>query len=216
MKTLPAFLIIILLVAGGVQAQDAPQPGSFPLRKNRGGVLSLGLRSTFSFFGDGGKAVGSGAGGQFRLQIADRVNTEWFFDYITTNIQGLANRRDYHIGWSVMLYPWLGRDRGRFEPVLPYIVAGHCFDLTRVGENRNPSNSARRFSSAIQTGAGAHFHISQHMDLSLQLQYMIHLGRHTHAHIENGQVIIETKKTGKVEGHLLGTVGISYKLYDLW
>ncbi|MGL4599812.1 MAG: hypothetical protein ACRCYO_19965, partial [Bacteroidia bacterium] len=39
--------------------------------------------------------------GQFRIRLTDRINTEWFADYISTNLNNLASRSDYHIGWSV-------------------------------------------------------------------------------------------------------------------
>lgn len=186
----------------------------FPMKKKRGGIFSLAARSTVSFFTE--SKPGTGAGGMFRLQLDNRVNTEWFLDYITTDIGGLAHRRDYHIGWSVMLYPWISKNVEKFEPVLPYLLAGHCFDWTTVVENANPLNMGKRFSSAIQAGAGVHFHLTQRLDITMGLQYMIHLGRDIHADIENNEVIIEKSPKGRVEGHFLGTIQVGYRIVDIW
>ena len=58
--------------------------------------------STFNWHHDEG--TGLGVGGQFRIQFADRVNSDWFFDYIKSDIGDFASRTDYHIGWSVIYY----------------------------------------------------------------------------------------------------------------
>lgn len=203
--------LLLLVASQQVSAQHA-----FKQRGNRGGILSLGVRTTFSLFGDGTGDVGTGVGGQFRLQVIDRVNTDWFSDYITTDIKGVASRTDYHIGWAVLAYPWLSKRKDRFEPVLPYIAAGNCFDFTRVVENRNRNNAAERLSTAIHVGIGAHFNITQHFDLTLNILYMIHIGKDVHADVTNGLVVIERENAASIEGHLLPTLSMSYKLGDLW
>lgn len=98
---------------------------SLELNGGQGGLFSLGVRSTFSTFnGHANESMGYGLGGQFRIQFADRVNSDWFFDYLNSDIGDFAHRTDYHIGWSVMYY---FTDKP-FPPVKPYILAGHCFD----------------------------------------------------------------------------------------
>ena len=73
------------------------------IKKNDSGLFSLGARTTISTFNHGefGNS-GFGIGGQYRIQLADRVNTDWFLDYITGNMEDLAFRTDYHFGWSVL------------------------------------------------------------------------------------------------------------------
>ncbi|MEY4602923.1 MAG: hypothetical protein RIT43_215, partial [Bacteroidota bacterium] len=107
------------------------------LKGNQGGIFSLGVRTTVSAFNDGLNGnSGTGVGGQFRLQFADKVNSDWFFDYITSDIGEYASRTDYHIGWSVLFYP--GKE---LTPrCRPYILAGHCFDYSRLEDNSNRSN----------------------------------------------------------------------------
>ena len=200
-------LTILLLGMYQLHAQD------IPLKGNQSGLFSLGVRSTTSIFDHDQFGIqGFGYGGQFRLQFADRLNTEWFFDYMRGNNQGLVSRTDYHIGWSVMYY---FTDK-MSPPVKPYIVAGHCFDRTELTDNSNRSNTITRGSSAIQAGAGVHFNLSPRMDITLLGQYMFHLGPDVHAHIHDSEVSLESHKGTGIEGHVLVNIGINYKIADLW
>lgn len=183
------------------------------LKKTESGLFSLGARSTLSLFNDGNKSdYGAGVGGQFRLQVSERVNTDWFFDYLTSDIKNLGNRSDFHIGWSVLFYPWLKPN----QLVKPYFLAGHCFDYSRMVANAVPQNFAERWSSAVQFGIGTHFNLTQRLDLSLTSQYMIHLGNHIHAEIHDDMIHFHEEKGGTLEGHLLITIGLNVKLFDLW
>ena len=201
-------LVIILLLPGFGICQP------LKVKKTYGGIVSLGVRTTISTFngGDFGN-TGIGAGGQARIQVSDRVNTDWFFDYITANIGDFASRTDYHIGWSVLFYPTKKAD----VLIRPYILAGHCFDHTQLRENADFSNNIKRGSSAVQAGGGFHLNLSQRMDISFTSQYMIHLGEDIHAErLESGVVAFEKHKGAGLEGHLLFNIGINYKIADLW
>jgi hypothetical protein len=183
------------------------------LNKSESGLFSLGARSTVSLFNDGNKSdIGSGVGGQFRLQVSERVNTEWFFDYLSSDIGKLGNRSDYHIGWSVLFYPWLKENQW----LKPYFLAGHCFDYSRMVANAVPANFAERWSSAVQFGIGTHFQLTQRLDFSFTGQYMIHLGNHLHPEIHQDMIHFHEEKGGTLEGHLLLTFGLHVKLFDLW
>ena len=49
-----------------------------------GGRLSLGVRSTVSAFNDHpDETIGTGVGGQFRVQLSDRIQTEWYADSLS-------------------------------------------------------------------------------------------------------------------------------------
>ena len=202
------YLIPFLLVAGIASAQP------LTIRKNEGGLFSLGARTTISTFNHGefGNS-GFGLGGQFRLQLSDRINTDWFLDYITGDLDDLAFRTDYHIGWSVLFYPLKPKEN---QKVKPYILAGHCFDYSILKENTNHFNQLDRWSSAVQAGIGTHFNITQRMDLSLVTQYMIHLGTDIHAEQVGSNVVLTEEKGASLEGHLLIHVGLNYKIGDLW
>jgi hypothetical protein len=185
------------------------------IRGSKSGILSFGGRSTFSLFNDGNWLnAGNGAGGQFRIQASDQVNTEWFLDYITGNVGDFARREDLHIGWSVMLYPVKVEETQKLFQ--PYFVAGHCFDYTNIKENFNALNYAERWSSAVQAGAGTHLNLSERFDISLAAQYMIHLGNDVHASKQENKVIISEEKGVNLEGHVLVNLSINYKIADLW
>lgn len=184
------------------------------IKNTQGGIFSLGVRSTTSIFEHKDFGIsGTGYGGQFRIQLSNRLNTEWFLDYMKGNIGGAVSRTDYHVGWSVMYY-----FTDKVNPVVkPYLLAGHCFDRTELYDNTNRSNSILKNSSAIQAGGGVHFNLSPRMDITLISQYMFHLGKDIHAHIHEGEEIeFERHKGTGIEGHLLITVGMNYKIADIW
>jgi hypothetical protein len=181
--------------------------------QNISGTFSLGTRNTISMFNDD-DAIGKGIGGQFRIQLGKRINTEWYFDYITSKNGSLTYRNDYHIGWSIMLYP---KNNYQFDRLLqPYLIAGHCFDYSKVTEQNNKSNSANRLSMATQTGLGTHINITRKLDCSLSGQYMLHFGKDIETIIDGDVVIIEKKKFSKPDGHLLYTLSFNYKFFRLW
>ncbi|MFZ9028810.1 MAG: hypothetical protein ACO2Z9_07325 [Crocinitomicaceae bacterium] len=183
------------------------------VKKDYGGMFSLGVRTTLSTFnGHHEESNGLGVGGQFRIQFAERVNSDWFFDYINSEIGDYANRTDYHIGWSVLFYPTANQT----SFVRPYILAGHCFDYTQMVSKRNPNDRLERWSSAVQGGAGVHFNLSERLDLSLVGQYMVHLGNEIHTELEGGAVHFHEENGASLEGHMLFHLGINYKIGDLW
>jgi opacity protein-like surface antigen len=100
--------------------------------------------------------------------------------------------------------------------VKPYIIAGHCFDRTELRDNSDKTNKINKNSSAIQAGGGVHFNLTERFDITLTAQYMFHLGKDVHAHIENDKVNLHYKKGTGIEGHLLLNLGINYKISDLW
>jgi opacity protein-like surface antigen len=181
------------------------------------GRLDLGLRTTASIFGTDNTS-GLGVGGQFRLRLLKNVNTEWFADYIKSNMEDLGNRIDGHIGWSVMFLP--------FEPgkkIEPYILAGHCFDYTKVSIYESAlyaADSKSRWSSAVQTGIGANFNFSERINFALSAQYMLHLGKdiHTHIHMEENVRVLHFKDHdhSAFEGHIFLTLSMNIKIADLW
>ena len=209
MRTI-ALVILSMFSVSAIMAQDALR-----LKNTHGGLFSLGMRTTVSTFNHGSwKEVGTGAGGQFRLQLHDRVNTEWYADFMTTDLSGVASRQDAHIGWSVMFYPL--PQVGFRQLMKPYVAMGHCFDYTRIYENANRTNEMERWSSAIQVGLGNHFNITDHFDITLKAQYMFHLGDHVHAHIHEGRMETHVHDGVSLEGHLLFTLSVNYKIADLW
>jgi len=183
------------------------------IKNSQGGLFSLGTKTTLSAFnGHEDESPGFGIGGQFRLQFADRVNSDWFFDYITSDIGKVASRTDYHIGWSVLHY--LTQDPS--TRLRPYLLAGHCFDYTILQDNANFTHRKERFSSAVQAGGGVHFNLSPRLDLSFVTQYMLHLGNELHAEVHDGHLEFHEEDGTSFEGHLLFHLSINYKIADLW
>lgn len=178
------------------------------------GRFTLGIRATTSLFSHDNGAPGFGGGGQFRILVHERINTEWYADVLFTDVGGLAKRQDFHIGWSVMFY--LMKPKNFTRKFLPYIVAGNCFDYTRVTVNSRPKDDFGRFSSAVQMGAGLHYNITPKWDVSFTTQYMLHLGGDLHTEITNGDVQVEQEDGVSFEGHLLLNLSINYKIAQFW
>ena len=183
------------------------------MKNNQGGLFSLGVRTTYSTFNQHhDERAGFGIGGQFRVQFADRVNSDWFFDYITSDIGDYASRTDYHIGWSVLYY-FTDNPQPRLKP---YILAGHCFDYTKITDNHDATNFTERWSSAVHAGAGVHLNLTDRLDISFVGQYMVHLGNEIDAHMHDGHLEFGEHSGSSLEGHMLFHVGINYKIADLW
>jgi hypothetical protein len=202
------FFIACLGISGIVQAQS----GS-PATSSHIGEFSLGTRNTLSLFNhDAG--TGTGIGGQFRLQPGKRLNTEWYFDYISSENGSISTRNDYHIGWSVMLY---GKNNYAFSKLLqPYFIVGHCFDYSKVMEKNNKQNYAHRLSMATQAGIGTHINITSKLDCSLSGQYMLHFGKDISVETSGTDIIITKESHSSPEGHLLFTISFNYKFFHLW
>ena len=197
-------LITVLFFYSGVSQEVIPSSNA--------GYFSFGARSTLSSFSDEGAGVG--AGGQFRIQFTDQVNSEWFGDYISINVKDKVRSDYYHIGWSVMFYPFKNL---KFPKVVqPYILAGHCFDYNRMTQISDPANSKDRWGSAVQAGLACHFNLTERFDVTLTSQYMIHFTESLHAEFDDHTVSIVKEKESALQGHLLTTVSLNYKLFKMW
>lgn len=203
MKHIIIFATAMLLYTAAYSQQQA--------QKNAG-MFSLGTRNTLSAFNHD-EAIGKGIGGQARLQLSKRINSEWYFDYITSKTN-LTARNDYHIGWSLLFYLKNNYDFTRL--LQPYLIAGHCFDNTKVFEKANKQNNASRLSMATQAGLGTHVNITPKFDCSLSTQYMLHFGKDIDADTNDGKVLIQKSTNTEMDGHLLFTLSVNYKLKNLW
>lgn len=209
--------MLVLALASAITAFGQSRFANRP-----GGQLSIGIRTTTSLFSDE-SGTGTGFGGHMRLRLFHLLNTEWFADYITSDLgNGLGNRTDYHIGWSVMFYPGFAYTQNKRLKMQPYFLAGHCFDLTRF-ETTNfiEQNNAQRFSSAVQAGLGFHLPLHERVDVSMSAQYMIHLGDEivTQTRYNSAQqpfLYIDEEQSAGLEGHLLVTFSLSFRVADLW
>lgn len=177
-----------------------------------GGRFSLGARTTVSAFDEDG--VGIGTGGQFRIQLSRRVNTDWFADYIVINDHDIARSEYYHIGWSVLFYV---KDEQWYPKTWqPFILAGHCFDYNKKSLINNSDVFKERWGSAVQAGLGTHINLSPRFDITLMSQYMIHLTSGFEVEKINDGYDIVSHDHSILQGHLLTTVGINYKLFNIW
>lgn len=216
MKGILSIVISWLCLTGFLLAQEAE---ILPKKlNNQTGTLTIGVRSTLSHFSEDG--VGIGTGGQFRVRLSPRVNTNWFADYISINQIGVA-RSDYaHIGWSVMYYV-LSPKEFPAQPFQPFVLAGHCFDYnkkTLIDQLENTLNSKDRWGSAVQAGIGTHFHLSPRFEITFKTQYMLHLTSElgVEYNSQSRRYFISDHQHSALEGHLLTTFSLNYSIGHLW
>jgi hypothetical protein len=187
-------------------------------QKPSGGEFSLGMRSSISLFGNEGN-TGLGAGAQMQLRFFQWMNSEWFLDYITTNISDLGYRRDAHIGWSVIFEPKHYEIKEN-QILTPFIIAGHCFDYTEVHSFTEQGGQAKRWSSAVQAGLGLNYRLNNRFNFGLNCHYMLHLGKHLDAHIHgsgaNQHLEVELSDSNELEGHLFLVLSLNVIIADLW
>jgi hypothetical protein len=201
-------ICVLILMNLNISAQEIKTDKN----PNNGGWVSVGARSTVSLFDSDG--VGLGTGGQFRIQMSNRVNSDWFADYISINVNDKVRSDYYHIGWSVLYYPF--EQMHYPKTIQPYIIAGHCFDYNKKTAINDPSITKDRWGSAVQAGLGTHFNLNDRFDISFTCQYMIHLTKELEANTNGNTVEIVQQKNTSLEGHLLTTISLNYKLFKLW
>ncbi|MGV6860295.1 MAG: hypothetical protein ACWA41_00895 [Putridiphycobacter sp.] len=184
------------------------------------GDVELGMRTTTSVFGHD-PIPGLGVGGQARFQLTDYLNTEWFADWITIDLDGAGTRQNAHIGWSVLFYP------KKFNRFIPYVIAGHCFDYAKVTPLSTPyldrsHDEIERWSSAVQMGLGSHYYLNDRFNLTFSAQYMLHLGADLEYEIVddlNGAKYLVTghdhQASTRFEGHIFMTLSLNYKIANL-
>jgi len=189
------------------------------------GETSFGVRSTTSFFSSSGNYVGIGAGWQIRFRLSEGLNSEWFSDWIVTDIGGLGSRIDAHIGESMIIYP--GKQimkPGRFTP---FVLGGFCGDYTQIKSNTYFSDETlayekrakERWSFATQLGLGTHYNFTEKFDLSFNAQYVLHFGSDIHSEIETNRLgeeflHIHKEEGGGLEGHFFFTISANFKFAD--
>jgi hypothetical protein len=228
MKLLTAFCLTGALCLFGhsrALAQDQVQDDPSSIEKEVG-EFELGIRSTLSVF-DEEFNPGLGYGGQFRFRAAKRIQTEWYADYIKTNVPNFGHRETVHIGWSVLMYPF--KTHSENANVVPYLLAGHCFDYARLEESHAFGDvdahdhdlvNEDRLSSAVQMGLGSHFYLTDKFNLSLSAQYMYHIGNELT--FQSGKTEVDSghdhlfgnKPNVLLEGHVLVTASLSFYLAD--
>ncbi len=190
------------------------------------GEFSWGIRSTGSMFSESDNYFGIGAGFQVRYRVTDRLGSEWFADWITTDIGGLGQRIDAHIGVSAIIYP--GKNPNQKGKFTPYVMGGFCGDYTKITSNlshndlddTHTQDSKDRWSFATQLGLGTHYNITETFDISLSTQYIMHFGADIHSEIETNDhgeefLHIHHEDGSSLEGHWFLTLSANIMLADL-
>lgn len=214
-------LLLLLLGPCFLFAQDKPSRETITQK----GRFGFGIRGSYNFFPEKNSFRGWGTGGNFKLGVSKKVNTEFFMDFINSDDGRSGYRHDHHVGWSVQISPFGNFGEGT---VRPYLLAGQCFDLTQVGIHPTRGWSAYYpaqktpyvFSAAVQMGLGLSAFIHKNMELTFQAQYMIHLGKDVHIDYSpmavDGAPVLEIEKETKPDGHIILSMTANYYFLRLW
>jgi len=213
--------IFLLLLTGSVYGQQTAG-----MANTHRGEIYFGVRTTGSLFSSSGNYFGVGAGWQVRYRLADKLGTEWFADWITTDIGKAGHRYDAHIGESMIIY--FTNHIGKKNHFSPYILGGFCGDYTKIQANlffddrqqAYVTTSKDRWSFATQLGFGTHFNITEKFDLSFSGQYVLHFGRDIDSRIETNShgekyLQIQDQPGSALEGHFFFTLSANFVIADL-
>ena len=215
----PVVFIVACMLSQSVHAaQDSSSLASKTkaiFTDNTGGMLSFGVRSDINIFTAAPKSPGIGTGASVRLQMLDRLNTEWFGDYITTSLYGKIHRVDAHIGWNVMFY--ILNPKGFTRKFTPFIAAGQCFDYTSVQQDGENQRLYSKATAAVQMELGCHYNITPRFDVSLSTLYDLHLGKDLDTDLNpDGTVSVTESRGAGWEGHVMIILSAHYKIGKLW
>jgi len=212
------FLIALLFPIAALHAQDSTKADSKAKQifsDNFGGLVSLGARTDINIFTAAPKSPGIGSGGSLRVQLLDRLNTEWFGDYVTSSLYNKAHRVDAHIGWNVMFY--VLDPKGFTRKFTPFVAAGQCFDYTSVRLNGENQPLRSKATAAVQMELGCHYNITPRFDISLSTLYDLHLGKDLDTDLNpDGTVSVTESKGAGWEGHVMFILSAHYKIFRLW
>jgi len=184
----------------------------------KSGYFSVTSRTSISMWGlNQWKLSGLGKGTAFRIQISDRLNTEWYGDFIKTQYKGKVYRWDRHLTNSIMFY-FKKPDtlKHKFHPFISASV--FCLDFTHIESIGPGGQSMQRFSLSQQFGIGSHFFLTERADLSVYMQYYNHLGNDIHIEeLADGTIQLEEHR-GRIslEGHMFFVFSAGYRIGDLW
>lgn len=181
-------------------------------RSPEAGRFSLGVRTSMGLvYENDWSKMSFGNGGQIRLKLGERVNTEWFADFLQGDLGDIAKRTDVHIGWSVMYYPIKSS-----EKIQPFVLAGHCFEFLKIEENGDASNHIHRKSASVQAGIGSHWHLSKNLDFSATTQYMMHFGTNILVNDTTNPITFSKESGISLQDHVLVNFSLNYCIADLW
>ncbi len=214
------FIIILLLITSLSFGQDDSVTNS------KKGEFSLGIRTTGSIFSASGNNLGLGAGGQIRYRISEKLATEWFADWITTDIDGLGQRKDAHIGMSMFIYPT--KRVGVKNTFTPYILGGLCLDYTKMQTNlyfndiqeAYIKDTKDRWSYATQLGLGTHYNFTEKIDISFSAQYVLHFGDDLYSETEMNDsdqeyLNIYQESGSGLEGHFFMSISVNFVVFNV-
>lgn len=175
------------------------------------GIFALGVRIPFGFSDSpDGLNISQGLGLNSRIQLGKHYNTEFFGEYLNGRYGDSSVRNNAHIGASFMLYT-----QNKLRRVQPFFFAGPAADYEKIHQTTNAANTASRWNFAAHGGLGMHINVSWRSDVTISTAYMLRFGPKIESISTNDQQLFVAGGNG-VDGQLLVTVSMNFKMLDLW
>lgn len=176
------------------------------------GVFGVGLRAAGGLaITDSVLHVTQGVGVQGRLMLLQRLNTEWYAEWMRGGFSDAAFRTDVHLGLNALLY-----FQRRLQRVAPYLVAGIAADALTLHNRVQYRHRTTSWTTALQGGMGFHINLTWRSDLSLSTAYQQHLRHNALLKTDEG-LLAQVPQTGRTgDGHLLVVLSMNFKITDLW
>ncbi|MBP9882271.1 MAG: hypothetical protein KBF32_02630 [Chitinophagales bacterium] len=175
------------------------------------GIFALGVRVPFGFAGSpDGVNISQGLGINSRIQLGKHYNTEFYGEYLNGRYGDSAVRNNAHIGASFMLYT-----QNKLRRVQPFFFAGPDADYEKIHQTTDVTNVASRWNFAAHGGLGMHINVSWRSDITISTAYMLHFGPKIETISTNDQQLYVADGKG-VDGQLMVTVSMNFKMLDLW
>ncbi|MCS6917920.1 MAG: hypothetical protein RMK52_06455 [Chitinophagales bacterium] len=206
MKTVAALLVCLLL---GLPAQ-AQKP--LRIKFTDPGVFGVGIRTAAGLsISDSALRVSEGGGVQARLMVLQRLNTEWYAEWLRGGFSDAAYRTDVHLGLNTLLY-----FQRRLQRVAPFVLTGIAADALTLHNRLTARHRTSSWTTALQGGIGFHINLTWRSDLTVSAAYQHHLSHQAILQTEES-ILAQVPRSGRTgDGHLLVTLSMNYKITDLW
>lgn len=206
-KLLLTGTLIFLLSSPFFAAAQKP----LKVKYTNGGIFSLGARVPFGFNGSpDGMNVSQGIGLSSRLQLGYHYNTEFYGEYLKGRYGDNAIKGNAHIGGSFILCT-----QHKLRRVQPIFFAGPDADYEKIHQTTDESNAASRWNFAAHAGIGMHINVSWRSDITVSTAYMMRFGPKIET-VSSGDEPLYTTGGNGVDGQVMLTVSMNFKMLDLW
>ncbi|MCS6990547.1 MAG: hypothetical protein NZL95_01640 [Chitinophagales bacterium] len=176
------------------------------------GVFAAGIRTAAGLtLTDSTLNLAQGVGLQARLLVLQRLNTEWYVEWLRGGFSDEAFRTDLHLGFNI-----LGYFQRRLQRVAPFLMTGFAADALTLNNRLEARHRTTSWTTAVLGAIGFHINLTWRSDLTIAVAYQHHLVHQALLQTAEG-ILAQVPRSGRTgDGHLLVQLSMNYKITDLW